>query len=235
MRRDDTVRAVKYFTAIVKGEPDAARRQETYLAALTAHRPQVQVIRGHFKVKNMRISCRACGAQWQCRCEPPQQRYRTYEEKLTDVALATEMVRDAALGNGDLSLLISTDTDFLPAIKASSELAPTRPILVACPPGRGRPNRFDGMVISFPIREEHLMASLLPDSVPDNGLARQRPDKWASPPSPGTGPQEFGIRAGAYGSPRPGHRGAARCAPPPRCSTTAQAAVHRNDRRRPPD
>ncbi|MFA1540249.1 NYN domain-containing protein [Actinomadura monticuli] len=179
MRRDDTVRAVKYFTAIVKGEPDAARRQETYLAALTAHRPQVQVIRGHFKVKNMRISCRACGAQWQCRCQPPQQRYRTYEEKLTDVALATEMVRDAALGNGELSLLVSTDTDFLPAIQASLELAPTRPILVACPPGRGSPSRFDGMVTSFPIREEHLKASLLPDSVPDKGLVRQRPDKWA--------------------------------------------------------
>ncbi|MFC7387727.1 PIN domain-containing protein [Sphaerisporangium rhizosphaerae] len=36
IRRDDVVLKVRYFTAIVKGEPDAALRQETYLAALAA-------------------------------------------------------------------------------------------------------------------------------------------------------------------------------------------------------
>lgn len=43
--------------------------------------------------------------------------------------------------NGDLSVLVSTDTDFLTAIKASLELAPTRPILVACSIVAGRSRR----------------------------------------------------------------------------------------------
>ncbi|WP_326646412.1 hypothetical protein OG884_17480 [Streptosporangium sp. NBC_01755] len=52
IRRDDVVLKVRYFTAIVKGEPDAALRQETYLAALGAYRPEVEIIRGHFKKKD---------------------------------------------------------------------------------------------------------------------------------------------------------------------------------------
>jgi hypothetical protein len=33
IRQHDTVIKVRYFTAIVKGEPEAALRQESYLAA----------------------------------------------------------------------------------------------------------------------------------------------------------------------------------------------------------
>ena len=36
LRRPDTIIRVWYFTTIVAGEPEAARRQETYLAALTS-------------------------------------------------------------------------------------------------------------------------------------------------------------------------------------------------------
>jgi hypothetical protein len=37
--------------------------------------------------------------------------YRTYEEKLTDVALGVTMGKDAAQRYGDRSVLITTDTD----------------------------------------------------------------------------------------------------------------------------
>lgn len=181
MRRDDEVIVVKYFTTIVKGEPDAARRQETYLEALRTHSPKVEVVRGHFKEKTVHTRrCRDCGARAACVCRPPRHWYRTYEEKLTDVALATEMVRDAAGGTGDLSLLISTDTDFLPAIHASRQLAPRRPVMVALPPGRSNPAAFQGLVTAFPIREEHLRASLLPEEVKtQEGKILRRPAKWS--------------------------------------------------------
>lgn len=176
-RSDDTVVAVKYFTAIVKGEPDAALRQETYLSALTAYRPQVRVIRGRFKKKTMR--CRDCTARWRCAGDPPKE-YRTYEEKLTDVALAAEMVADAALGVGSMSLLISADSDFRPAIEASLRLRPDRPVLIGCPPGRVGPRHdFASRVPLFPLREEHLRASLLPDLVAGPARAYLRPAKWA--------------------------------------------------------
>ncbi|MFD1540670.1 NYN domain-containing protein [Nonomuraea guangzhouensis] len=178
IRRHDTVIKVRYFTAIVKGEPDAALRQETYLSALAANSPEVEIIRGHFKKKTAR--CRDCGARWTCECDPPQT-FHTFEEKLTDVALAVAMTMDAASGYGDMSVLVSTDTDFRPAVEASLQLAPARPILIACPPGRVGPKHdFSGQVIAFAIPEEHLEASLLPDEVtgPDRRTYK-RPDKWS--------------------------------------------------------
>lgn len=180
MRQGDQILTVRYYTAIVKGEPDAARRQEIYLAALTAHRPAVvDVNRGHFKVKTFR-SCRKCDSPWTCECDPPKE-FKTYEEKLTDVALASAMVRDAAVGHGDITVLVSTDTDFQPAIRACLELAPARPILIACPPGRHSPREnFGGRVTAFAIKEEHLAAAQLPDKVTAaDGRIYIRPDKWA--------------------------------------------------------
>ncbi|MCP3799354.1 NYN domain-containing protein [Allokutzneria sp. A3M-2-11 16] len=120
IRVPDEILTVRYFTTIVAGEPDAARRQETYLAALTAHRPKVQVVRGRYQKKTFK--CRSCGHRWTCGCEPPVA-FRTYEEKLTDVALAVSMVKDAAEGYGDTSVLISTDSDLNPAIIATAEIS----------------------------------------------------------------------------------------------------------------
>ncbi|MFN2418811.1 MAG: hypothetical protein ABR593_07805 [Candidatus Limnocylindria bacterium] len=88
---------VRYFTAIVAGEPEAARRQETYLAALTGLRPQVDVVRDKFKVKKFR--CSTCGSPYSCDCDPMRE-YRTYEEKLTDVALGVAMVEIPPRGTG---------------------------------------------------------------------------------------------------------------------------------------
>jgi len=136
LRQPDEIVKVRYFTTIVAGEPDAARRQENYLAALTSLRPQVEVVRAKFKVKTFR--CFNCNSRYTCGCEPSRE-YRTYEEKLTDVALGVSLVKDAAQSYGDLSVLITTDTDLMPALAAAAELAPERPIYVACPPGRREP------------------------------------------------------------------------------------------------
>jgi hypothetical protein len=177
LRRPDTVVRVRYFTTIVAGEPEAARRQETYLAALTALRPQVDVVRGKFKTKKFR--CLRCGARYTCDCDPARE-YRTYEEKLTDVALGVAMVKDAAQGYGDLSILITTDTDLTPAITATAELAPDRTIYLACPPGRQPPHiDLPGNATSFLISRDHLAASLLPVEVAGcRDRVYQRPEKW---------------------------------------------------------
>jgi hypothetical protein len=177
LRRPDTIVKVRYFTTIVAGEPEAARRQETYLAALVAHRPQVDVVRGRFKVKRFR--CVDCSSRYSCDCDPPRE-YRTYEEKLTDVALGAAMIKNTANGYGDLSVLITTDTDLTPAVSAAAELSPDRPIYLACPPGRQPPQRhLPPSVTCFLISRDHLAASLLPDKVSGSqGRAYQRPDKW---------------------------------------------------------
>jgi hypothetical protein len=179
LRAPDNVLCVRYFTSIVRGEPDAARRQETYLAALAAHRPEIEISRGYFQKKQLK--CRDCGSRWACTgCVPPR-KFVKYEEKLTDVAIASAMVADAARCVGEVSLLISTDTDLHPAIATCLRIAPHRPLYIACPPGRGPSAKpqLAGAVTSFLIDEANLQASLLPDSVrvPGKGVVH-RPEKW---------------------------------------------------------
>lgn len=176
-RQGEQIVRVRYYTTIVRGEPDAAHRQEHYLAALAAFRPrQVEIVRGRFQAKTFR--CPRCRNRWTCQCQPPRE-YRTYEEKLTDVALATDLVTDAARGVGDTSVLVSTDTDFHPAIEACLQLAPHRRLFIAYPPGRHSPrNTFDGRVTAFQIPEEHFAAAQMPEQVSRAGRTYRRPDKW---------------------------------------------------------
>lgn len=177
VRRHDNVIKVRYFTSIVKGEPEAARRQETYLSVLTTLHPELDVVRGYFKKKTAR--CHVCTTKWTCSCVPPRN-FQTYEEKLTDVALGVSMVTDAATGYGEASILISADADFRPALQASLEINPARPVIIASPPGRiGPKHSLQGRITVFAIPEEHLAASLLADTVygPD-GRVYERPKKW---------------------------------------------------------
>ena len=163
LRADSEVLAVRYFTAIVKGDPEAARRQETYLGALSGHCPTVTIHRGHFKAK-VPAPCRKCGQPWLCQCNPPI-RYKTFEEKLSDVALASKLLEDTATGFGDLSVVVSTDTDFYPAFDAAVRIAPDRPVLIACPPGRVSPRQLNPAVAAFSISEEFIKTSQLPERI----------------------------------------------------------------------
>ncbi len=164
LRPGDQVLAVRYFTAVVKGEPAAAANQIDYIDALQAHGgPTLEVQRGWFKPRKI-APCRVCGQHYECACP---KRFRSYEEKETDVALGAAMIEDAASGRGDLTLLVSADSDFAPATRAIKRLTPHK--------------RFAN-VGHFNINEVALRHSQLPDDVPDPtdpaGRVHRRPAKW---------------------------------------------------------
>ena len=132
IRPKDDVVVVRYFTAIVKNEPAAAQNQLDYIEAMKAHNGDLLDVRiGRFKDRTIK-PCRRCGQPYQCTC--PRQ-YRSYEEKETDVALGAMMVADAARGIGETTLLISADTDLVPALAAVRLVDHDRPVCLALPPG----------------------------------------------------------------------------------------------------
>ena len=174
--RDDIV-AVRYFTAVVKGEPAAAGNQIEYIAALEAHSgSKLDVRRGWFKRRTIG-PCKVCGDQWLCGCS---RRFRSYEEKETDVALAAAMVEDVAMEVADLSLLISADSDFAPAIASVKRIRPLHPVILAMPPGNLQPHKRFIDVGYFSINESALRRSQLPDVVRDPSRRKDyvRPAKW---------------------------------------------------------
>jgi len=159
--------ATKYFTSHLSGPPDKARRQSVYLEAL-ASRPGVELFFGQYQTEQIR--CRACGERW------PVNR-----EKMTDVNIAVELMKDAMRDRLDIAFLVSADSDLAGPVAAFRELWPAKRILAIFPPGRG------SIVLERlangkrRIRRNLVLASQMPDEVigPD-GYAKHRPPAWRS-------------------------------------------------------
>jgi uncharacterized LabA/DUF88 family protein len=114
---------VRYFTARVRNQPASEQRQADYLEALTARCPRVEIIEGRFQERS--TTCSSC-----------QTRRTTYDEKETDVNLASALIRDAVLDRFDTALLVSADGDLCPAIRVMRELAPSKRVVAVFPPQR---------------------------------------------------------------------------------------------------
>ena len=107
LRPDDEIQAIRYFTALVDG--DAQGRQLIYLRALQTL-PKVEVIRGRFKRKRFKCGVTACdfsGSRF----------YIGQEEKRTDVAIGIQLVDDAYRDLADRFILVSGDSDLVPAVR----------------------------------------------------------------------------------------------------------------------
>ncbi len=130
LRPHDQIVRIHYFTSLVIGSTRA--NQETYLRAL-ASRPLINVILGKFKTKQ--VTCRVPG----CTHSGPRV-FDSPEEKRTDVNIAIQLLDDAFHDRAERYVIISGDSDLVPALERTKALAPDKKILVYVPsrhPARG--------------------------------------------------------------------------------------------------
>lgn len=115
--------AVYYFSAIATWHPDPMKavKHNKYIDRL--RQENVIPVLGKFKEKS--IYCKLCG-----------QVFKSHEEKRTDVNIALKMVSEAVLGNYDTAILVSGDTDIIPAIETIRSLSLNKRIGVLFPIGR---------------------------------------------------------------------------------------------------
>src|SRR5690606_39095146 len=97
------------------------KRQNTYLEALALQGVQCQF--GHYLQKS-RV-CRSCGTTWP-----------DYEEKMTDVNIAIQLLTDAFDDAFDVALIISGDSDLTTPVRCVRDRFPAKRVIVAFPPGR---------------------------------------------------------------------------------------------------
>jgi len=117
--------AVHSFTARVTsppGGPDRAERQQAYLRALEWAGVNVHIARftnvtkpGRLKTQ---IDCQAA-----VRCVPERVHVELREEKGSDVHLGAMLVRDAFTHQCDRAIVVSNDTDLVPAVSMAVEEA----------------------------------------------------------------------------------------------------------------
>lgn len=113
--------SVRYYSAPLIGSPEAERAQKRYFAALRAS--NVEVILGRFQQKT--IHCAHCG-----------QSIPSFEEKMTDVNIAVDVLADGLLDRYDVAILVTADSDLVPPIRKLNTFKPSKRILVVFPPNR---------------------------------------------------------------------------------------------------
>jgi 6-hydroxy-3-succinoylpyridine 3-monooxygenase len=123
LRPGDDIRRIWYFTALVEGSK--LSRQQTYLRAL-ATCPLVQVILGKFKLKQVKCGVTGCNYSGSRVFDMP-------EEKRTDVNIALQLVDDAFHDRADQFVLVSGDSDLVPALEMIKAQWPKKQLIVYVP------------------------------------------------------------------------------------------------------
>ena len=116
---------INYYTAMVKGAPEKAIRQNIYLEALRNHIPEFRYVLGRYQIEAKELP-EAIPAGTDRRGKPvyrPGKNVRVLkaEEKKTDVNIATEMLNDAWRNKFECAVLISNDSDLAPALLATKQ------------------------------------------------------------------------------------------------------------------
>jgi len=156
---------VHYFSAR-HTNPDKSKRQDAFFQANKLN-PRFTLHLGKYLTKD--IECRFC-----------KNIIHSYEEKESDVRIATTMMADVYQQRCDLSLLISADSDLVPPIERIKEFSPTHKIITCFPPNRAS---FDlkkwSNGVKTLINKSIYESCMLPDKVLlPNGYELHRPDKW---------------------------------------------------------
>lgn len=165
---------IKYFTARVGSrahDPEAPRRQETYLRALRTL-PMLEIYYGHFLTHPV-----------QMRLANPQPHQPAFvwviktEEKGSDVNLATQLLSDAYQHRFECAVVVSGDSDLLAPVKVVMDELKL-PVGVLNP--QRRPCRVLQSQATFykHIRQGVLAASQFPSTMEDANGPFTKPATW---------------------------------------------------------
>jgi hypothetical protein len=180
---NDEIAEIAYCTAVIKrdpADPDKQERQRLYLAALRTL-PLVTIHLGRFLVK--RVSGTLVDPQ---PATPTKAVVETYEEKGTDVNIASLLLKDGFAGRYDSAVVISNDGDLkMPIQIVRADL--DKPVTVVNPilnPAKGRstalsPNPLPANARFIQMRSSDLQASELPTALRSRkGGALVKPSAW---------------------------------------------------------
>ncbi|WP_435013024.1 NYN domain-containing protein [Xanthomonas arboricola] len=165
VRPENEITLIRYFTARVKpysSNPDQHVRQNSYLEAIKAQIPCLEIHEGQFYVSKTRMPI----------ASPVPGGPRTIEvikteEKGSDCNLAAHLVHDACRSTFDVALVISNDSDLAEAIRLAR--------LTGKPVGVANPTADTSKKMNFElynaasfrrrIEAKHLKAAQMPDQV----------------------------------------------------------------------
>lgn len=169
-RGGETLKKVAYFSAYATWLAGPYARHRQYIAALKHNGVECHMAR--FSEKT--VKCKDCGVS-----------YKRHEEKETDVHFSLTFLEDAMDDVFDRAIIISADSDHVPAVRKVRSRFPGKQIFVATPPDR-HANARDLLKVCHsgtPITPGRIAKNLLPAQIlAANGhLIAARPSSYTPP------------------------------------------------------
>ena len=152
MKPDQELVAVKYFSARPANNPGKNSRQYSFFQA-NKENPKFNLILGNYIPKD--IICYKCGNV-----------IHTHEEKETDARIVTQIIADAYENHCDIAIVVSADSDMIPAIEIAKNIG--QKVFIYFPPNHYSSNLAalaNGNPIMLMRYESRFRQCLLPDVV----------------------------------------------------------------------
>lgn len=167
MLQDQELVEVNYYSARPLDDQQAADNQDVLFSANNLN-PKFKLHLGRYKKKN--IKCQNCGFK-----------IKTYEEKESDVRVATGMLTDVFTKRCDITIVVSADSDMIPSVEIIKAFDPCHPVHAFVPPNQ-KSFALIGKCDST-VWLEHYKARFVQSMLPDevflpSGYVLFRPDNW---------------------------------------------------------
>lgn len=160
----DKIDKVLYFTTYATWDQAKLVKHQAYVKALQS--VGVEVVFGAFRYVDK--TCRICHKQ-----------YKTFEEKQTDVNVAIKLFQTAVQDLWDTAIIVSGDSDLIPAIQAVKSTFPAKRIGLVIPIGRRAEELKQVADFHMKLKEKHLATSQFEDEIIiDGGIKLIRPNTW---------------------------------------------------------
>jgi len=156
------ITGIFYFTSI-RWKQDNANRHKKYIRVLRWAR--VETINGRFLEKE--VECHKCGRF-----------YKTHEEKRSDVNIAVKLLSDAIDDLYDKTLILSADSDLIPAIQMVHKHTPEKRIGVMFPIGRNSYDLLKEADFRIKMPQKLLRDCQFPEEIKIGKDILQRPENW---------------------------------------------------------
>ena len=116
------------------------------------------------------MTCRKCSATW-----------KTYEEKMTDVNVAVELLGDAQDNRFDTAFIVSGDSDLVGPVRAVRKRYPHKRVVAVFPPKRASKELRNSATGYIRVSQSMLKNSQLPEQVTrqSDGYILKRPPSWS--------------------------------------------------------
>lgn len=182
---------VKFLTAPILEQAasasDSLQCQEIYHAALSQlYQKQIQIVKGYYSLTKARARKIDCNnpKKWPKYCVPVD--IWKLEEKQSDVNLALHAFKDAVLGEVDQVVIVTNDTDIVPAVKMIREFTQVSiGLVIPTTNSHRRPNQ-DLVQYAHWVRthlaQQELKSAQLPRTVTNGRKTYSKPDSWFAYP-----------------------------------------------------